>query len=158
MQCWMISANGQIYDHAAAFEKWGFIDWRQHAKYNIGDIVYIYCTKPYQKVMYKTVVTKESMCVDDIVDDREFWYVPEEYEKALFGKYARLQLIEQADHEKLSLEFLKSHGLNAAPQGPVKVKAELAEYINQYLKDDYADEIGRHTSQFVQVLESLCLV
>ena len=41
MQKWMISANGKIYDHASAFEKWGYIDWRQRAKFNNGDIVYI---------------------------------------------------------------------------------------------------------------------
>lgn len=41
---WIISANGKMYDHAAAFQKWGFIDWRQRAKYNVGDIVYICCT------------------------------------------------------------------------------------------------------------------
>lgn len=41
MQKWMISANGKIYDHASAFDKWGYIDWRQRAKFNNGDIVYI---------------------------------------------------------------------------------------------------------------------
>ncbi len=139
MQCWMISANGKIYDHAAAFEKWGYIDWRQHARYSVGDIVYIYCTRPYQRVMYKTMVLKESMDITDIVDDREFWYVADEYEKAITGKYARLQLLEQADHEKLSLENLKMHGLKSAPQGPLKVKPELETYINLYLKDDYSE-------------------
>ena len=67
---WMISANGKIYDHAKAFAKWGYIDWRQHAKYNVGDIVYIYCTKPYQKVMYKTKVKNnitENKIIEEIV-------------------------------------------------------------------------------------------
>ena len=92
MQYWMISANAKIYNHAAAFEKWGFIDWRQNVKYHTGDIVYIYCTRPYQKVMYKTIVEQESLTINEIVDDREFWDVKEEYEKAITGKYARLKL------------------------------------------------------------------
>ena len=53
---WMISANWKVYNHARAFERWGFIDWRQKSKYNIGDIVYIYCTRPFMKIMYKTIV------------------------------------------------------------------------------------------------------
>lgn len=58
---WMIAANGTMYDHAEAFQRWGFIDWRQKVKYTIGDVVYIYCTKPLKRVMFKTIVEKESM-------------------------------------------------------------------------------------------------
>ena len=82
---WMISANGKIYDHAKAFAKWGYIDWRQHAKYNVGDIVYIYCTKLYQKVMYKTKVIMEGMSFEQCEDDKEFWIDLSEYEKAKSG-------------------------------------------------------------------------
>ena len=126
---WMIAANGKIYDHAAAFQKWGFIDWRQRANYEVGDVVYIYCTRPYKRVMYKTKVINESMHADEIVDDREFWIDINEFTKALNGRYARLKLVEQVDSDKLSLEYLKEHGLNGAPQGPVKVKNELRRLI-----------------------------
>lgn len=137
MQKWMISANGKIYDHASAFEKWGYIDWRQRAKYSIGDIVYIYCTNPYKKVMYKTIVERQSIPFTECTDDKEYWYELEEYKKALEGKYARLKLVEQADSEFLSLDKLKQHGLKAAPQGPIKVNNVLADYLDKYLKDDY---------------------
>lgn len=50
---WLISANGNIYDHASAFAKWGYIDWRQgNRKYNIDDNIYIYCTRPLKRIMY----------------------------------------------------------------------------------------------------------
>ena len=135
---WMISANGKMYDHATAFQKWGFIDWRQRANYQVGDTVYIYCTRPFMKVMYKTTVVKESMSCSDIVDDSDFWYIKEEHDKALEGKYARLKLDKQVDNENLSLPFLKENGLSAAPQGPVRVSNELASYIDNYM-DDYAN-------------------
>ncbi len=138
---WMIAANGKKYDHAAAFQKWGFIDWRQRANYEVGDLVYIYCTRPYKRVMYKTMVVNESMHADEIVDDREFWIDINEYTKALSGKYARLKLVEQVDSDKLSLEHLKEHGLNGAPQGPVKVKDELSDYIDKYMKDTYSEGV-----------------
>ena len=48
---WMISANGKMYDHASSFATNGFIDWRQRAKYNVGDIVYIYCTRPFMRII-----------------------------------------------------------------------------------------------------------
>lgn len=133
----MISANGKMYDHASAFEKWGYIDWRQRARYNKGDIVYIYCTIPYKRVMFKTVVEKHSMSFSECTDDKEFWYDIAEYNKAQAGKYARLKLIDQADSDLLSLDCLKQNGLKAAPQGPLKVSDRLSSYLDTYLKDDY---------------------
>lgn len=41
MQKWIISAKGKIYDHASAFQKWGFIDWKQKAHYEAGETSYI---------------------------------------------------------------------------------------------------------------------
>ena len=72
---WMISANGKMYDHASAFQRWGFIDWRQNLKFNVGDTVYIYCTRPFMKVMYKTIVDKISMSSEEIVNDEEYWFI-----------------------------------------------------------------------------------
>lgn len=136
MQKWIISANGKIYNHAAAFVKFGYIDWTQKAKYSIGDEIYIYCTRPYQKIMYKTRVVAVSMHFDDITDDREFWYDIGKYEKERSGFYVRLKLIEQADNDNLSLEKLCANGLKAAPQGPIKMKKELESYVDRFLNDN----------------------
>lgn len=138
MQKWIISANGKIYNHAAAFAKFGYIDWTQKAKYSIGDEVYIYCTRPYKRIMYKTKVVAISMPFKDITDDKEFWYDLEKYEQKRSRVYARLQLIEQADNENLTLEKLCLHGLNAAPQGPAKMKQELAKYVDRFLHDNFS--------------------
>lgn len=138
---WLISANGKMYNHIAAFDVFGYIDWRQTAKYEVGDIVYIYSTKPHMKVMFKTVVEKVDMLFEEITDDKKYWYEIEEYEKSISGKYARLKLIEKVDSEKLSLYSLKENGLKAAPQGPMKVKEQLALYLEQNFNDYYADGI-----------------
>ncbi|MRJ47087.1 HNH endonuclease [Fundicoccus ignavus] len=126
---WIISANGKIYDHSAAFERWGFIDWRQTANYEVGDTIYIYCTVPIQKVMYKTVVEKTNMTSDEIVNDEIFWFKREEYIKSLSYPYSRLKLIKKIDTKLLSLDNLKENGLKAAPQGPTRSNSNLSDYI-----------------------------
>lgn len=40
---WLIAANHNIYDHVKAFNELPYIDWRQTANYNVGDLVYIFC-------------------------------------------------------------------------------------------------------------------
>lgn len=138
---WLISANAKMYNHVKAFDEFGYIDWRQKAKYEVGDIVYIYATKPYMKVMFKTIVEKVGMSSEEITDDKKFWYDTEEYENSLSGKYARLRLIERVDSEKLSLYELKENGLKAAPQGPMKVKEQLEVYLESNFNDYYSDGV-----------------
>jgi 5-methylcytosine-specific restriction protein A len=55
----MISANSSMYDHTSLFEHNGFIDWRQgNGKFQVNDIVYIYCTRPLKKIQYKCRIEK----------------------------------------------------------------------------------------------------
>lgn len=133
---WLISANSSIYDHYSSFVKNGYIDWHQTAKYNIGDTVYIYCTVPVQMIRYKAVVTAVNMRFDEITDDKEFWKNIEYYEKAKNDKYCRLVLVNEIYNEFLSLSFLLDNGLSRAPQGPIKVSAQLNSYLTRILNEN----------------------
>jgi len=133
----MISANSKLYRHADSFAARGYIDWRQKAKYSVGDNIFIYCTKPYMKVMFKTIVEKINMVFNEITDDKEYWEKIDEYEKSKDGLYCRLKLVEQLNSQLLTLSQLCNHGLKQAPQGPVRLKGELLEYININFNDYY---------------------
>ncbi len=137
---WMISANGKMYDHARSFATNGFIDWRQKAKYNIGDTVYIYCTQPFKRVMYKCKVVKHSFPFSEAFDDSLFWLDRSEYEKSKTGNFARLQLLAQVDTQLLNLDTLKNYGLKSAPQGPIKVLPLLSNYIDKHFNDYYSKD------------------
>lgn len=76
----MIPANPKIYDYAKFFDDYGYVDWKQRLKFEVGDIVYLYCSKPFQKVMYKTEVIKESMPFSECTEDEDYWTNPEDYE------------------------------------------------------------------------------
>lgn len=135
---WIISANGKLYDHASAFQKWGFIDWHQgNRAYSVNDNIYIYCTRPIMQVMYKTIVERTDLRADEIVDDREYWHDKEKYEASKNGPFARLRLVEQVDRPELHYNQLREHGLNGAPQGAFKVTRELKEYMDKYIVDSY---------------------
>ena len=135
----MISANSSIYDHASSFALNGYIDWKQNANYNIGDTVYIYCTKPLKRVMYKCEVVSCSMSFEESFDDKIFWINTDEYNKSKAGKFARLRLLSQVDTSLLSLDNLILHGLKAAPQGPVKISSELQAFIEKHFDDYYTE-------------------
>ena len=134
MEKWMIPANPKIYDHARFFDDYGYVDWKQRLKFEVGDIVYLYCSKPFQKVMYKTEVIKESMSFSECTEDEEYWANPDDYESSKSYVRARLKLLGRADREELSIEYLKDNGLNAAPQKGVKVPENLSEYMDKYFE------------------------
>lgn len=129
---WLIPANGKLYNHEAAFNKFGYIDWKQDKyHYQKGDIVYIYCTRPIGKVRYMAIVDKAGMSFDEITDDREFWTDPAKYDKGKNGTYVRLRLLKKNDSDKVNLAGLCAHGLGKAPQAPIRVKEKLLEFLKQ---------------------------
>lgn len=136
---WLISAKRSRYDHASAFARFGFIDWRQNVTYEVGDIVYIYYGKPTKKVMYKCVVEKCNMSHTERVYDKAYWVDSSDFNKRNLYKHARLKLIEQTDSEHLTLERLQIEGLiKNAPQKGQKVSQELESYLNNHFNDYYA--------------------
>ncbi|AOZ99156.1 HNH endonuclease [Flavobacterium commune] len=137
MKEWIISANAEMYDHTSSFEHFGYIDWRQGlTKFEIGDIIYIYSTRPTSAIQYKCIIEKINLSKHNIRDDKNYWKNFEEYQKSINGTFMRLRLMDQISNEKLKLENLKLNGLKAAPQGPVKIKPELSIYINKNFTDN----------------------
>ena len=133
---WITPANGEIYEHAGAFKKYGFIDWKQGVKYNIGDIVYIYCTQPIKRILYKCEIIEINKDFKNCVDDREFWKSIQDYEQGKKGKYARLKLLSMLNTSSLSLDNLKNNGLKSAPQGPMRASEKLAQYLDGIFNTD----------------------
>ena len=135
---WLISANSKTYNHKEAFKAYGYIDWKQKVNYEIGDIVFIYCSKPQQKIMYKTIVELINTSFEHITNDKKYWNKLEVYEKAKGGRYCRLRLLDFTDNSLLDFEHLKEKGLKGAPQGPFRLKNKiLLEYIDSKFNNNY---------------------
>lgn len=132
---WIIPANSKRYDFFSAFNNNNFIDWTKKAKYEEGDIVYLYCTKPQQKIMYKTVIDKIFTSSNSEVNDRKYWIDKNEFDesKNIKKDFIRLKLLKYTDDENLFLDNLKDNGLKTAPQGPLRVNEKLLSYIEKYI-------------------------
>ncbi len=122
---WLMPANSKYYDHKAAFEKCGYIDWKQTRRFNVGDVVYLYCTSPISKVRYKTVVEE----IDLTPHEDEYWKT--DYSQKLGNKSMRLRLVKTIDDNRVSLNELKKKGMSYIPQGPSRVKEPLKGYLNE---------------------------
>jgi hypothetical protein len=132
---WIIPANSKRYNFFSAFNNNSFIDWTKKAKYEEGDIVYLYCTKPQQKIIYKTVIDKIFNSSNREVNDRKYWINKNEFDESENEKkdFIRLKLLKYIDDENLFLDNLKDNGLKTAPQGPLRVNEKLLSYIEKYI-------------------------
>ena len=137
---WIIPSNSKIFQPAGAFKTRGYIDWRQKVKFSVGDTIYIYCTRPFKKIMFKTIVDKININFEDMTDDKEFWIDKQAYEERENCKYSRLRLLKNIDSEKLELDMLMKNGLRVAPQGPARINEPLNKYISEIFKE-YSEKI-----------------
>lgn len=129
MEHWIISASVKLYNHIKAFDELEMIDWRQSANCCVGDIIYIYTTAPYKRIMFKTHIEKTDILFDDTIDDRKYWVDKNEYKRVDGRKYMRLVLDEKYNDDRLSLDMLHQHGLNGNIQGPRRLNDETLKYI-----------------------------
>ena len=129
MTKWLIQSNPNMFDAVSAFNELQQIDWRQNIKAEIGDIAYIYVAAPVKAIRLKCKVIKLDMPKAEI-DDSKFAQDQSSFEN--YGKYMRLELVEEYDNSGLSYQELAQHGLKSV-QGPMKITGELEEYIDQVL-------------------------
>ncbi len=154
---WLVSSNDNIFRVADCLKEKGFVEWQSSFKPKKGDIVFIYRSKPIQRICYKTVVTKTNIPYQEAMDDSMFWgeqHRPKDNIET-YSPCHRLQLLQEVDTIDLHLNNLKKHGMKGVPQGPRKMTGELLECILSCFdspQNDY-DEIEDNKDYFEGALK-----
>ena len=142
---WLVSSNDNIFRVADCLKENQCVDWQSSFKPKKGDIVFIYLSKPIQRICFKTIVTRTNIPRREIINDTKYWgkdHAPKD-EFDPDGLHFRMQLIQESDSLGLHLSKLLQHGLKKAPQGPKKLYGEILNYILPFFdsqQNDY-DEI-----------------
>ncbi len=130
---WIVPFDSSKFDIVNALERFGFVDWKQRNNFNIGDIIYVYITKPEQCIRYRFCVTEINLTFEQSQNDIEFWndknefYLGDEH-----NRYCRFVLNGELEAGDLCLHKLISKGLKGAPQSAMKVVGEIKDYIESY--------------------------
>lgn len=133
MRYWIIPANPKLYRIADAIRDLnGVIDWRQYNNFEVGDIVYIYCSKPISQIIYKMEVIATNISREYTIADQQYWRTPSEFKTSLNNnRFYRISLLAENETNKLTLDDLYNHGLNGVPQGSLVVKEPLLSYLQE---------------------------
>lgn len=127
---WIVPANPKIFRHTDCFILRGYIDWKQKAPYQPGDIVFIYSSAFDKKILFKTIVEAVNI-PEAMVNDDEFW-IDRSFDNRTYDiLYCRLRFLVFSDTDSLSYCQLKREGLTTTLQRPLKIGGRLADYIER---------------------------
>lgn len=128
---WLISSNDSIFRLEDCLADNNFVDWQGCFSPKIGDLVFIYRTKPIQRICYMMEVSAINIPYRNTINDIKYWGVnhapqgttnPDEL-------YHRLKLLKEDTTEALHLKELQKQGMKGFPQGPRKLYGSLLEYV-----------------------------
>ncbi len=100
-QSWLIASNPAKYNIFDAFDANRVITWGLTVNTGIGDIVYIYVSAPDSRMMYRCVVDRVSVPVDERLG-AEYWVEPFNPNR----KLVNLRLISRLNNDELRLKNL----------------------------------------------------
>lgn len=116
-----VPANPKLYDIEAAFAMYDVIDWKQSAKFEPGDIAYMYVGAPVSAILYKC----------EVVETNSWQYVNHKGKTCWAMKIRKL---EEYDRTWLPWSAIKNTGLGTA-QGTKYITPKLKELIETTLKE-----------------------
>ena len=143
MKYWIVPSNDSTFRIGDAIKaQGGMADWRTD-KFSVGDVVFIYKTRPELCIRYKMEVIKTRIIFDEALEQEPFWTDKDTYYQGIVSYYARLKLIEEYTDDILSLHHLHEHGYQGDPRSVREIKdKDLLEFLlhpHQLVNDDVYD-------------------
>ncbi len=126
---WIIPSRPKYFDLEACFKTYGFVDWRGSFYPNIGDIVYVYLSKPVAGyIKYKCEVINNNLKKSEVVNQKQFFLSEEEKHPK---EKVRLRLLKRLNTDDfVKFEKMKELGLKSQIQGPLKkIPAIIINYL-----------------------------
>lgn len=125
MNYWIIPANPNRYRLAEVLRDMHSVDWRQYNNFEVGDIIYVYSSRPDSQILYKMEVVAVNLTAD-----RHYWVNPSEFDNSVrHNRFFRMIPLAENHTSQLKFADLLEQGLNGTPQRALKVKEPLLPYI-----------------------------
>lgn len=130
MKYWILPWRATIFDLSCCLEDNGFVEWRQINKLSVGDIVFIYATKPIGQILYMFRVVKINIPYSDTIN-KNYLYSTYNYFLKPTDFYARLIPITEAEENNFELSYdkLTELGVKSRLQRGISVDGEILSHI-----------------------------
>lgn len=136
MNNWIIPSNSSKFDLAKFLSKHNnYVDWKQSANFEVGDVVYIYCTKPEMQIRYKMEVVGINTPFSKSLKDENCWTDKAEFKAGIANnKYFRMKVLCRTNSPMLTMAELHKHGVEGWIQSPRTLSKDVINYIEDAFK------------------------
>ena len=130
---WIVPSNSMTFDIEGCLKEFGYVHWQQKNNFSIGDTIYIYCTKPEQRIRYKMTVCDVDLKYSPEVEQEQKYWVERERIKAGINanRYAYFKLSGRTDSPTLTFDKLLQNGVNGNIQGGITISDKLLQYVQE---------------------------
>lgn len=128
MNYWIVPCNLNMFNPEGALQaNHGLVDWRVSCNMMIGDVVFLYISKPEHRIRYRMEVVEVDLDENRRFDQEKFWVNKKAYRKGLERNHARFKLVHEYKDPRLSFALMREHGFVGNLQGPQRCPKELIE-------------------------------
>lgn len=130
---WIVPSNSMTFDIEGCLNEFGYVHWQQKNNFSIGDTIYIYCTKPEQRIRFKMVVSDVDLEYSPEVEQEQKYWVEKERIKAGINanRYAYFKLLGRTDSPALTFDNLLQNGVSGNIQGGMTISDKLLQYVQE---------------------------
>ncbi len=146
MNYWILPSNEDKFRLSDLLKVRKLVDWKQHNNYEVGDVVFMYNSRPWHRILYMMSVERVNVPSSEYLNGRQFWKDPKECDKGLKeNRFVRFRLFASAPSSaNLTFDDLQKKGLKSSLQGAVKVTdSDLLYYIKKEILPDTKEKIAR---------------
>lgn len=132
---WIFRANTSRFRIHDFIRDYGFVEYLQTRKVQIGDIVYLYITAPYKRVEYKMIVERTDIPLCKAYDDSAYSLLnpPTSFvDSNVFVRFRKIT--DRVKNDELCYKKLMEYGFNYTMQSDRPVNDETAAYIDSFFK------------------------
>ncbi len=156
---WLISANDKYFKLEECLSENSEVDWHANCNPKIGDIVFIYRSKPIQRICYMMEVTKVNIPDQEAETFGKYW--GEKHAHAPYLSHSkdsfRLKKLKETTSQSLHLTELQKLGMKGVPQGPRKLPENLVKYFFSVFEseENVYDELDNDEGYFEGALKKV---
>ena len=130
MMHWILPWRTTVFNLPQCLYKYGFVEWRQINKLSVGDIVFLYCTKPVAQILFMFRVSKINIPYTETIN-KNYLFDTYNYHLQPTDYYARLEPIAEASENNFELSYyrLTQLGVTSRLQRGIKVNEPLLSHL-----------------------------
>lgn len=129
MTYWIFPWRPSVFDLPRSLNDYGYVEWRQQNIVSVGDIVFIYCTKPVAQILYMFRVSKTDIPYIETINKNYLFSSTQPLPPS--DCYLRLKPITEAIeyNPELTYQRLRQLGLKSKLQNNIKVTGSILSHI-----------------------------